>query len=952
MARTRNLDPGRDPALHYAFTFRKRHAKRLVYALFLIASLLVGQGAGAVAPLPVGGGAEAVASLPVGQGQGVPCVACQALSVDAGEIAALPSALKGGTVLLRDPPADRVDGLLAGLRGRGGRVGLHLTRVPGPDDPRLAADVALLVIDAVDGDLEPLVFSLKQALAAARGFRPAVRLLVTANQDRASALRDRGLAPYVDEFTDPAERLRTADDLLAADPRSFRIRRLPEAPASAAVAVVFADLQEWFPEGLVAVPDRPLACGADRRVPSLMNPRTLDLVGVSAACAAPAPIVSDMPGAIVERYDLGARSAFLVRAGGGDRFAEGVDVAGARALTAEEIVARHQAAAARQAASIETAISSGTLALTFEAPGFVAPISVTSATTVYRGPTSEVRRPTSEVPSPENVTEIRQSNIRVNGVPFDAKGGVPRLPIIEPERVAAPPLTITLSDVYRYRLAGRETIRGRQLYVIAFEPRRPGESLFKGRAWIDAQTFGILRISATQTGLKGPVTASEQTDEFEPDAAGHWLLARSDIRQTYEGASVRTPIHRLLILDRHLINASDFTAQRNAAYASADVMLRDTPEGFRYLARAGSRKPDAGSGNPEAGTLPEAGSGTPEAVTRILAGRSERIRTVAFGVIIDPNISIPLPFAGLSYIDFNLFGTGTQFSGFYGGSYGQLAFSAPSIRGTRWQLAGRAFGIASSYNDRAFENGREQYPLAIRQRPAQAAVWVLRPLTSRTALRLEYDWDYNRYERADETAPEFLVPRSQNSHGIRVALEAQLAGWQTTVWGSYAHRIGWRTWGLAESTPYRSEHADFQRYGASVLRSGAVTPAVTTRIEAAVMGGHDLDRFSRYAFGTFDNRLHGYPSALVRYDKGAVLRTALAWALGPIRLDGFADAASVRDPAFGPRLRPYSGVGAALEAPGPFRTLLSLEWGYGFQGIDTDGQKGTHVLRLSGYKVF
>ena len=43
------------------------------------------------------------------------------------------------------------------------------------------------------------------------------------------------------------------------------------------------------------------------------------------------------------------------------------------------------------------------------------------------------------------------------------------------------------------------------------------------------------------------------------------------------------------------------------------------------------------------------------------------------------------------------------------------------------------------------------------------------------------------------------------------------------------------------------------------------------------MAGTDLDRFSRFAFGTFDNRLHGYPSALVRYDRGGVVRTALAW---------------------------------------------------------------------------
>ena len=65
--------------------------------------------------------------------------------------------------------------------------------------------------------------------------------------------------------------------------------------------------------------------------------------------------------------------------------------------------------------------------------------------------------------------------------------------------------------------------------------------------------------------------------------------------------------------------------------------------------------------------------------------------TLAVGVIVDPNISMPLPFAGLSYVDFNLFGTGTQLSAFFGGTYGQLAFSAPSLGGTRWQLAGRAF---------------------------------------------------------------------------------------------------------------------------------------------------------------------------------------------------------------------------------------------------------------------
>ena len=119
------------------------------------------------------------------------------------------------------------------------------------------------------------------------------------------------------------------------------------------------------------------------------------------------------------------------------------------------------------------------------------------------------------------------------------------------------------------------------------------------------------------------------------------------------------------------------------------------------------------------------------------------------------------------------------------------------------------------------------------------------------------------------------------------------------------------------------------------------------------MSGRDLDRFSRYSFGTFDNRLRGYPSALIRYDRGGVVRGALAWAAGRfVRLDGFLDSAIVHDPGFGRSVCNYTGVGAAAEVPAPFGTLVAIEWGYGFRGVNGDGSLGTHVIRISGFKVF
>lgn len=99
--------------------------------------------------------------------------------------------------------------------------------------------------------------------------------------------------------------------------------------------------------------------------------------------------------------------------------------------------------------------------------------------------------------------------------------------------------------------------------------------------------------------------------------------------------------------------------------------------------------------------------------------------------------------------------------------------------------------------------------------------------------------------------------------------------------------------------------------------------------------------------------MRGYPSALIRYDHGAVIRTAAAWAVGRrLRVDGFIDSAYFHDPGFGAGLRSFTGVGSAMEAPAPFGMLAAVEWGYGFQGVNTSGRRGTQVFRLSAFKIF
>jgi len=630
-----------------------------------------------------------------------------------------------------------------------------------------------------------------------------------------------------------------------------------------------------------------------------------------------------------DALDARALIAEIADAAGRPRegFFEDVQVTGSHRLSVEEIVARHQAAARRQAARVPRSISTGVLTLTFEAPGFPAPVTITSDTVIY---------------ADRERTELEQRRIRINGMEFRG-GQVPRLPILEPERAAAPPLAITLSDLYRYSLGGEENVGGTRCHVVLFEPAHGRESLFRGRAWIAMDSFAMVKVAAIQTGLRGAIVSSEQVDEFRPMGDGIWLLESSDVRQIYEGAAYRTPIHRRLTIAHHEVDPGDYSTRRAAAYASDSVMLRDTAQGYRYLVRERTASRE----------------NTAPPVVPSIAGRSDRVRTLAAGLIIDPNISRPLPFAGISYVDFNLFGTGSQLNLFFGGVYGQLAFSVPSLKGTRWQLAGRAFGIATAYNDRSFNEGRELYEEAIQQRPAFASAWLLRPLTPRITFRAGYELDYTRLRRAPETAPAFVVPADQVSHGARLAVEGQRGGWAASVWWNPARRSGWRAWGHGEEArdegrdEYSDAHRDFQRYGVTVARSTAITSRIVTRIEGQVMSGRDLDRFSRYSFGSFDNRLRGYPSALIRYDRGGVVRASVAWSASKlVRIDGFFDTAAVHDPGFGKGLRNYTGLGLAAEAPAPFGLLTSIEWGYGFRGVNANGRPGTHVIRVSAYRVF
>ena len=350
-------------------------------------------------------------------------------------------------------------------------------------------------------------------------------------------------------------------------------------------------------------------------------------------------------------------------------------------------------------------------------------------------------------------------------------------------------------------------------------------------------------------------------------ACGSWRVPSR--ARLYEGAAYRTPIHRAAALDRARDQrARTSTARRQAAYASRPTDPARHAAGFRYLeaerhAGAASRVPQpAGRGAADPRRL--ASRPATSRVRTLAARRHRRSQHLAAAAVCRPQLRRLQPVRHRHAVQ-RLLRRQLRAAGVLG------AVARPAAAGS-WPDARSA--IASSYNDRAFVRRaraiRPRHPAAsgagrVGVAAAAADVAAARCASGTTS-------NYTRLARSEVTAPAFVVPADQIAHGLRLGLDAQRAGWEASAGGRARGGAGWRAWGRPASDDYRCADATSSASARSLRAPRPVSPRVVARIEAAAMGGHDLDRFSRFAFGTFDNRLHGYPSALIRYDRGAVAR--------------------------------------------------------------------------------
>jgi hypothetical protein len=122
------------------------------------------------------------------------------------------------------------------------------------------------------------------------------------------------------------------------------------------------------------------------------------------------------------------------------------------------------------------------------------------------------------------------------------------------------------------------------------------------------------------------------------------------------------------------------------------------------------------------------------------------------------------------------------------------------------------------------------------------------------------------------------------------------------------------------------------------------------RAEVNVMGGADLDRFSKFQFSLFGNdRLSGFAGTGVRFDEGLIGRVGYSFNLFEvIKLDALAESGWVRDEIAFDGTRNFSGVGFTANFVGPWKTVYTVNYGYAVASDipDLQGSQEFFVLVL------
>jgi hypothetical protein len=502
-------------------------------------------------------------------------------------------------------------------------------------------------------------------------------------------------------------------------------------------------------------------------------------------------------------------------------------------------------------------------------------------------------------------TEWEELSFRLNGTKWGPNR--PAFPLLQAEKVLSLPLDLRLNTDYRYQLVGIETVEGRACYALRFDPVDEVRTLYRGTVWIDRETYSKVKVQTIQTRLSSPVVSSEEIQYFASagtiGAHEVHLLTRLVGRQIMLIAGRNLLVERGIQFDAFQLNPPDFGAQRDAARASNNIMYRDTDDGLRYLVKRDG--------------------------VRQVQTATTRATAALMGITFDPSYDYPLPLAGINYLDFSFLGNDNQLAVVFGGVLALVNLQHPKLAGQHVDASLDLFAIAIKGNDRTYDSSGELTGQRLTTRPFSTGINVGWQMAEFQKIVASYQFHFDAYSVDAATAATFRPPVSTVTNGVGLSWEWKQAGYSFVAGGTSYRRAQWEPWG--EPGDYRATDQSYLKYLAS-LSKDFFFGLQKVHLNTAYYGGRDLDRFSAYKFGLFDdNKVHGVPSSGVRFGELGMVRGSYSFNLfDQYRFDLFLDQAFGRDTRLATDWQSVSGVGIGGNIRGPLNTLLRADVGKGF----------------------
>lgn len=575
---------------------------------------------------------------------------------------------------------------------------------------------------------------------------------------------------------------------------------------------------------------------------------------------------------------------------GGDTRAA-VEVAAARGLTADEIVARERAWETGQREHIQSWVGAMKASLRFR----IAEVNETFDLTILGPFYFERGKP----------ADWEWDEFYLNGVKWKGKT-LPKLPILQPEKVTTLPLDIRLSEDYSYELKGEAPVAGRRAYHVLFSPKSTvgDKPIYRGSVWIDKETFALLRRDSIQMNLRGETLSNIQNEFYRPVPGHPELLLPLEIKgqQVFSTAGRTTAIERDVVLSKVELNPNDFATRRGKAWSSEAQMIRDTDQGMRYLI-------------PDPATPGE----------RIVQTKLSKKSTFGIaGGFYDKSVDYPIPLLGLQHFNFDLFGTGKQLSIFFAGVLLTTNYTDPAFLGSHFDLGADLFGTAIAFGDVSYRNGRQDKDEKIKHLPANFQMNLGHPLGPYLKASLGIFTKYDNFQRDKDTGPRFVTPVDTFTTGAELKLVANVSGFNASVAGSYFDRSRWQSWGDPDDLEYKPSQKDYFRWEASVSKDQYFSGFRKLHASIGYLDGTDLDRFSKYEFGSFSSHpMHGFQSGSLRTEKAWIANLSYGLNIEDvIRFEGFYDQALLTDSRSGFQNTYFSGAGLLASLNGPWQNSL------------------------------